>query len=67
MSNNLGASFQVYPISPVDPARPHWLANIERPTTGLPIPVPALMYTDGDVNQQPGTATDIVFNPFYKQ
>ena len=33
MSADMGQTFQVYPISTVDPTRPHWLTNIERPTT----------------------------------
>lgn len=62
MSTDFGQTFSIYPISPVDPTRPRWLANIERPTTTAPIPVPSLLYTDG-FNQQ---ATDIVFVPIYK-
>jgi putative BNR repeat neuraminidase len=71
MSTDLGQTFQIYPISPVDPTRPHWLANIERPTTSDPIPVPALLYTDGGFvpqvpNAPPPPPTDIVFVPLYK-
>jgi hypothetical protein len=71
MSTDLGQTFQIYPISPVDPTRPHWLANIERPTTSDPIPVPALLYTDGGFVPQlisggGGPPTDIVFVPLYK-
>jgi hypothetical protein len=61
MSTDMGQTFQVHPISPIDPSRPHWLANIERPTTPAPIPIPSLLYTDGPVNP-----TDIVFVPLYK-
>jgi hypothetical protein len=66
VSSNLGVTFQVYPISQPDPLRARWLANLERPTTAVPIPVPALLYTDGSLNQT-GTAADVVFVPFYKQ
>jgi hypothetical protein len=68
MSTDLGQTFQIYPVSPVDPTRPHWLANIERPTTSDPIPVPALLYTDGGFVPQGsgGPPTDIVFVPLYK-
>jgi hypothetical protein len=70
-STDLGQTFHIYPISPVDPTRPHWLANIERPTTSDPIPVPALLYTDGGFVPQlisggGGPPTDIVFVPLYK-
>lgn len=66
VSADLGATFQVYPISQSDPSRPRWLANLERPTTGSPIPVPALLYTDGNGNAS-GVAADVVFVPLYKQ
>jgi len=67
MSTDMGQTFQVYPVSPVDPARPHWLANIERPTTTAPIPVPSLLYTDGPLNPTlVNQTTDIVFVSFYK-
>lgn len=68
MSTDMGQTFQVYPVAPIDATRPHWLANIERPTTTAPIAVPALMYTDSLPNNpnfvnQPA---DIVFAPLYK-
>ena len=67
MSTDMGQTFQVYPISPVDPTRPHWLANIERSTTTAPIPVPSLLYTDGPLNPTLlNQTTDIVFASFYK-
>ena len=60
-------SFQLYPISPIDPTRPHWLASIERPTTSGSISIPSLLYTDGsDTANSNGQATDIVWVPLYK-
>jgi hypothetical protein len=63
----LAVSFQLYPISSVDPTRPHWLVGIERPTTSSTLAVPSLIYTDGlDTANTNGHGTDIVFVPLYK-
>jgi hypothetical protein len=70
VSTDLGQTFQVYPISSANSLRTRWLANIERPTTAAPIPVPSLLYTDCPATNVStgGTAkpSDIVFVPLYK-
>jgi len=73
VSSDLGQTFQIVPVIPPTTAQtPQWLANIERPTTSLLIPVPSLLYTGGFLNTsswdgKPNKATDVLFTSFYKK
>ena len=62
-SRDRGKTFAVTPVSKADPARPNWLANIEKPFGPRPIGVPSLMYTHGGpgVGCTGGDPTEAVF------
>jgi len=49
-------------VSPVDPACPHWLPNMERPTGHHPVSLPGILYTAGT---RGGKNTDVVSNEVY--
>ena len=63
-SDDRGASFNALPISGVDPAKPNWLATIERPYGTRPIGTTSLVYTHGGSgisNQLDLASTEVVF------
>ncbi len=63
-SDDLGKSFAVEQLTETDPARPAWIASIERPHNHRPIPgSPALIYTRGGPGEgcEGGPATDVYF------
>jgi hypothetical protein len=64
LTSDGGATFDVTPVSDVDPARPNWLATIERPFGPEPVGVPSLVYTHGGSglsNQLDKASTEVVF------
>ena len=63
MSEDGGQTFDVLPISTVDPKLPCWLPSIERPFGPKPIGTPSLLYTHGGpgIGCTKGDATEIVF------
>lgn len=46
-SDDRGETFRSRVLSAVDPGRPHWLPNLERPTGHNVVDTPGLIYTDG--------------------
>jgi hypothetical protein len=46
-SRDRGKTFRAQVVSEPDPARPHWLPNLERPTGHHAVDRPGLLYTDG--------------------
>jgi hypothetical protein len=63
-SDDRGATFDVLPVSDVDPAKPNWLATIERPYGPQLIGTPSLVYTHGGSgisNQLDMASTEVVF------
>jgi hypothetical protein len=63
-SDDQGGTFDVVPLSGVDPVRPNLLATIERPFGPRPIDVPSLVYTHGGSgvsNQLDRASTEVVF------
>ena len=68
-SADKGESFEIIPISKVDPDLPNWLPNIERPFSPKPIGVPSFLYTHGGpgVGLTEGEATEVVFVKLQKK
>ncbi|MBI3971329.1 MAG: BNR-4 repeat-containing protein [Chloroflexi bacterium] len=63
-SDDLGETFDVVPVSDVDPARPSWLVAIERPYGPKPVDTPCLVYTNGGSgvsNQVESQSTEVIF------
>lgn len=62
-SPDSGQTFNIFPISEIDPNLPNWLINIERPYNPKSIGVPSLLYTHGDAGHKvnDGDATEVIF------
>ena len=62
-SADRGKTFEITPISNIDPKLPNWLPNIERPYGPKPIGVPSFLYTHGSPGSglAEGDATEVVF------
>ena len=62
-SADRGTTFEIAPISKVDPNLPNWLPSIERPYGPKPIGVPSFLYTHGSpgIALTEGDATEVIF------
>jgi hypothetical protein len=47
VSEDAGATFEVFEVSEPDASVPNWLPNLQRPTRHQPVDVPSLIYTHG--------------------
>lgn len=56
-------TFQIIPVSKIDPNLPNWLPNIERPYGQKQIGAPSFLYTHGGpgVGVTEGAATEVIF------
>ena len=67
-SSDFGHTFQITPVSEIDPDLPNWLINIERPYSPKRTGVPSLLYTHGNpgTTVSDGDATEVIFMRFEK-
>ena len=64
VSDDLGETFDVTPVSDLDPVRPNWLVTLERPFGPRPVGTPCLVYTHGGSgisNQLDKQSTEVIF------
>lgn len=62
-STDQGKTFEISPISKVDPTNSNWMPSVERPYTSKPIGIPSFLYTHGNRGEglKDGESTEVIF------